>query len=164
MESTFSGVDFGDEKGAHMTTASFESMGYDLCRVLLIYENIYIPPELRHLYGKQESGSDNPPDMSALFEQELLENKKLIAAGEGDSSGGSDSEPSEDNLPVEQVAKVVPIVDDKQKKQLQKIVKKREREAKEEEKQKKEPKKKPEESPARSPIPGQRGKSPTKKT
>jgi hypothetical protein len=52
MESTFSGVDFGDEKGAHMTTASFESMGYDLCRVLLIYENIYIPPELRHLYGK----------------------------------------------------------------------------------------------------------------
>jgi hypothetical protein len=39
--------------------------------------------------------------MSALFEQELQENKKLIAAGEGDSSGGSDSEPSEDNLPVE---------------------------------------------------------------
>ena len=101
MESTFSGVDFGDEKGAHMTTASFESMGYDLCRVLLIYENIYIPPELRHLYGKQEPGTDAPPDMSALFEQELQENKKLIAAGEGDSSGGSDSEPSEDNLPVE---------------------------------------------------------------
>jgi len=35
----------------------------------------------------------------------------LIAAGDGDSSGGSDSEPSEDNLPVDEVAKVVPIVD-----------------------------------------------------
>jgi len=115
MESTFSGVDFGDEKGAHMTTASFESMGYDLCRVLLIYENIYIPPELRHLYGKQEEGAE-PPDMSALFATELQENKKLIAAGEGDSSGGSDSEPSEDNLPVDEVAKLVPIVDEKQKK------------------------------------------------
>lgn len=34
-----------------------------------------------------------------------------MKAGEGDSSGGSDSEPSEDNLPIEEVAKVVPIVE-----------------------------------------------------
>ena len=86
-------------------------MGRDLCRTILIYENLYIPEELRHLYGKD---SDGPADMSALFEQELQSNKKLLAAGDGDSSGGSDSEPSEDNLPVEEVAKVVPIVDKKQ--------------------------------------------------
>jgi hypothetical protein len=34
-------------------------------------------------------------------------------AGEGDSSGGSESEPSEDNLPIEEAAKMVPIVDKK---------------------------------------------------
>ena len=48
------------------------------------------------------------------FAKELEDNKKLMAAGEGDSSGGSESEPSEDNLPIEEVAKVVPIVDKKQ--------------------------------------------------
>ena len=53
-------------------------------------------------------------DMGALLMQELSENKKLMAAGDGDSSGGSESEPSEDNLPVEEVAKLVPIVDKKQ--------------------------------------------------
>ena len=89
-------------------------MGRDLCRTILIYENLYIPEELRHLYGSKGEEGDGPADMSALFEQELQSNKKLLAAGDGDSSGGSDSEPSEDNLPVEEVAKVVPIVDKKQ--------------------------------------------------
>ena len=79
----------------------------------MIYENIYIPPELEHLYGKQEDGK--PKDIAALLEKEIIEDKKLIAAGDGDSSGGSESEPSEDNLPVDEAAKVVPIVDKTQK-------------------------------------------------
>ena len=111
MESTFSGLDFGDRKGQHMTTCDFEQMGADLCRTLLIYENIYVPPELEHLYGNKEDGA--PADMSSLFENELANNKKLLAAGDGDSSGGSESEPSEDNLPVNEIAAVVPIVDKK---------------------------------------------------
>lgn len=53
--------------------------------------------------------------MNSFFEKELLENKKLIQAGEGDSSEGSDSEPSEDNLPLDEVSKVIPILDKKQK-------------------------------------------------
>ena len=118
MESTFSGVDIGDNKGTHMSPENFEQMGRDLCRTLLIYENIYIPPELEHLYGKKGDDSSAQNDMSSLFANELKENKKLMAAGEGDSSGGSDSEPSEDNLPVDEVAKVVPIVDKQQKLQL----------------------------------------------
>jgi hypothetical protein len=40
-----------------------------------------------------------------------LQNKKLIEAGDGDSSDGSESEPSEDNLGVEEFAKVIPIID-----------------------------------------------------
>jgi len=108
-----------------MTQCQFEEMGRDLCRTLLIYENIYVPPELRHLYGGRDADDAQPADMSALFSKELQENKKLIAAGDGDSSGGSDSEPSEDNLPVDEAAKVVPIVDKQQKMQLQKIQKRK---------------------------------------
>jgi hypothetical protein len=59
--------------------------------------------------------------MNSFFEKELLDNKKLIQAGEGDSSEGSDSEPSEDNLPLEEVSKVIPILDKKQKEQLLRI-------------------------------------------
>lgn len=94
-----------------MTTHDFEHMGKDLCRTLLIYANIHIPPEFEHLYGKKDDGEQM--DMGALMMQELSENKKLMAAGDGDSSGGSDSEPSEDNLPVEEIAKIAPIVDKK---------------------------------------------------
>jgi hypothetical protein len=112
MESTFSGLDIGDRKGQHMTTMDFEHMGKDLCRTLLIYTNIYIPPELQHIYGKKEEGK--PLDISAMIQQELVEDKSLMEAGDGDSSGGSESEPSEDNLPIEEVAKMVPIVDKKQ--------------------------------------------------
>jgi hypothetical protein len=133
-------------------------MGADLCRTLLIYENIHIPPELEHLYGSKEDGG--PKDMSALFEKELTENKKLIAAGDGDSSGGSESEPSEDNLPVTEAAAFVPIVDKKQQLQLAKLLKKKAAEEKELEKQRMN-RRKGEESPTRSPKPGQR--SPLKK-
>jgi len=60
-----------------------------------------------------------------MITDEILQNKKLINAGDGDSSGGSDSEPSEDNLPVEEVAKVVPIVEKAKIKQLEKYQKKK---------------------------------------
>jgi len=141
-----------------MVPEHFEQMGTDLCRTLLIYNNIYIPPELESLYGSKDKNSTG--DVSSMFANELKSDKKLLAAGDGDSSGGSDSEPSEDNLPVDEVAKVVPIVDKQQKIQLQKIQKRKALEEKEGEKRP--PKKKVEESPTRSPIPRQR--SPVKKT
>jgi hypothetical protein len=49
-------------------------------------------------------------DFKAAITKDLVEDKKLMKVLEGDSSGGSDSEPSEDNLPIEEVAKVVPLV------------------------------------------------------
>lgn len=86
-------------------------MGRDLCRTVLIYENIFVPEELRHLYGNKNDNESM--DLSAMLANDLATNSKLLKCGDGDSSGGSDSEPSEDNLPVEEVAKVVPIVDKK---------------------------------------------------
>jgi len=50
MESSFAGVDFGKEKGFHISTEMLEMTGRDLCRTLLIHESIYIPPELRKTF------------------------------------------------------------------------------------------------------------------
>jgi len=41
----------------------------------------------------------------------LAEDKKLMDAGDGDSSGGSDSEPSEDNLPPDKATQFVEITE-----------------------------------------------------
>lgn len=41
--------------------------------------------------------------------------------GDGDSSSGSDSAPSEDNLNAEEIVKIIPIIDKKTKSDLQKI-------------------------------------------
>ena len=65
MESTFSGLDYGEGRGMHMTQDHFQEMGRDLCRTILIYENLYIPDELKHLYGSSEGEA---PDISAMFE------------------------------------------------------------------------------------------------
>jgi hypothetical protein len=94
-----------------MTQENFMDIGRDLCRTVLIYENLFVPEELRHLYGNK---GEEKVDLSAMLANDLASNSKLLKCGDGDSSGGSDSEPSEDNLPVEEVAKVVPIVDKKQ--------------------------------------------------
>jgi hypothetical protein len=41
-------------------------MGRDLCRTILIYENLYVPPELEHLYGSQKDGK--PLNIAAMVE------------------------------------------------------------------------------------------------
>jgi hypothetical protein len=51
---------------------------------------------------------------------ELRNNKELVKAGEGDSTSGSDSEPSEDNLEPSELIKNLPTVD----KSLQQALKK----------------------------------------
>lgn len=56
MESTFSGIDFGELKGQHLHTNQFEEMGKDLCRTLLLYENLFIPPEIKDLYPSNQEG------------------------------------------------------------------------------------------------------------
>ena len=38
---------------------------------------------------------------------------KLMDAGDGDSSGGSDSEPSEDNLPADKADQIIPLTEKK---------------------------------------------------
>lgn len=56
---------------------------------------------------------------------ELKSNKDLLKKGDGDSSSGSDSAPSEDNMNPEDIVKIIPVVDKKTKSDLQKLQKKK---------------------------------------
>lgn len=51
----------------------------------------------------------------AFLCNELKENKDLLKKGNGDSSSGSDSAPSDDNLEPEEIIKIIPVVDKKTK-------------------------------------------------
>jgi hypothetical protein len=42
---------------------------------------------------------------------ELRQNKQLLKSGDGDSTSGSDSEPSEDNLEPNKLIKNLPTID-----------------------------------------------------
>ena len=72
-----------------------------MCRSLLVYENIKVPDEIKEHF-KDKDELKEPIDFKNALANELIQDKKLLKAGEGDSSGGSDSEPSEDNLPIEE--------------------------------------------------------------
>jgi hypothetical protein len=149
VESTFSGVDYGELKGQHVTTQMLEKIGVDLCRSLLLLTKIAVPEELKEQYPSFLSAHD----LSSQLANEILQDKKLIKAGEGDSSGGSESEPSEDNMPIEEMSKVIPIIEKTTIKKLEKVMQKKRDEEKEalrlKQLQEKLPKKKYEESPTR---------------
>lgn len=61
---------------------------------------------------------DTPADFAALVMSELQETKSLNKTGDGDSSSGSDSAPSEDNLEATELAKNLPEIDKNLKKKI----------------------------------------------
>ena len=134
MESTFSGMDMGPHSGSHISTEMLESMGRDLCRALLIQCNLFVPKELESMptvktiktLGKTSKKFSNYPgsdgetnkvqsqhalSIKQTLIAELKNNKELLRASAGDSSSGSDSEPSEDNLEATELVKQLPAVD-----------------------------------------------------
>ena len=50
MESSFAGIDFGKDKGYHLSTKMLESLGRDLCRTLIVYTNLKIPKSLSETF------------------------------------------------------------------------------------------------------------------
>jgi hypothetical protein len=52
MESTFSGLDQGEYEGQHVNTVMLESMGRDLCRGILLQQNLAVPKELKGMLFK----------------------------------------------------------------------------------------------------------------
>jgi len=70
MESSFSGNDKGPYEGIHFTIEALESLGRDLCRTVLVYTDMYVPPEL------QDLNSPHPPSPQKLS-SDILDKKKL---------------------------------------------------------------------------------------
>jgi hypothetical protein len=63
--------------------------------------------------------------------KELVGNKDLIKGGEGDSSGGSESAPSDDNLEAAVLVKNLPTIDKSLKKKIKNDKEKKERDERE---------------------------------
>ena len=82
-------------------------MGASLCRALLGSSEASSPSIELKPYG--ESGESMPVVRASEIMTELLETKELLEDPEEDSSSGSDSDPSEDNLEIEELKKFVPL-------------------------------------------------------
>ena len=107
LESSFAGVDKGDDKGMHLSTKMLESVGRDLCRTLLVYERIYAPQELTEAYGWEKYRNDrkkNAEDIAKRLAGDLEPENCNI-------SEGSDSEPSEDNMDPSELINQLPEAD-----------------------------------------------------
>ena len=65
---------------------------------MLLYTKLYIPEELKNDPLFKQQGENKAEDLSNMIVKELKNSKSLMQQGDGDSSSGSDSEPSEDNL------------------------------------------------------------------
>jgi hypothetical protein len=109
MESTFCGADQGEFSGLHMTTAQLKSLGESLLLALLTKSGLAPTTD-----DPMPSPSDVcvPISLEAAM-SELMSNEELLVDPEGDSDSGSDSDPSGDNLEVEELTKLVPIAQPK---------------------------------------------------
>jgi hypothetical protein len=110
LEASFCGNDSGPNAGKHFTTLMLQEMGKQLCLTLLVYNNLSVPQNPQLLLP----GSTQP--FAALRRdevmRELMESEELLESGlggDGESTDGSDSSPSEDNLDAKELAKFVPI-------------------------------------------------------
>jgi hypothetical protein len=78
-------------------------VGKDLCRTILVYTGLKVPEDLElpfEGFGIQKqpgskSYKEDQFDIKDLISEELKGNKELLEEGNGDSSCGSDDEPSE---------------------------------------------------------------------
>lgn len=153
MESSFAGVDFGPAAGQHLTSEMLETLGHDCCRAILIYCNMYVPPELanqpffKNILQQQAAKKANASsldkkkfkepalDLKTALNNEINGNAELLTnTGGDDSSSGSDSAPSEDNMQAEELIKQLPTADKTLKLQLKKNEQKRKKEEEEKEK------------------------------
>ena len=125
MEASFCGADKGEFKDKHFQPEHFMTAGRRLLEALLVYCKIQVGPgqnkTAKQIANDLKSSHSEPTSKKQTWqslqlndlEQELAENKELIDMTKGDEDGedspGSDSEPSEDNLEEDEMAKIIPI-------------------------------------------------------
>lgn len=138
LEASFSGADRGSLKDHHFTSEHLMLMGRKVLETLIVYAKINVTQTLNELKPKKLSGVDKKPEEEEkppayeldpaykelnfdAIQKELSDNKQLIKMtegaedGEGGGSSGSESDPSEDNLEEDEIAKIVPLKQSKKK-------------------------------------------------
>lgn len=106
LESSFCGNEHGPYKDKHFTREDLQQVGKDLCRTILIYTGIQVPTDLELPFSSLKSAApesgkafkEDEFNIRDLISNELKEHKELIEQGNGDSSEGSDDEPSDGKL------------------------------------------------------------------
>lgn len=143
LEASFCGADIGKYQDVHFTGEILADMGKDLClAVLVLSQNTSLSrnPTMKKPLMKPQTGIKKPqpvkkPQTIALsitniynidsILKEMMDKEDILYNGEANnSSSGSDSEPSEDNLDYEELKKLIPIAVP-QKKKLSQLNKKK---------------------------------------
>lgn len=132
MEASFCGASQGELKDMHFNAEHYKQAGEKLFHALVIYSKIDC---YEVVYGKKrilELDNENEDQQNLNFDdiaKEFEDNKEeLLYQSEADSSAGSDSEPSEDNMSDGEMSKILPIKPKKPKKLVsQSSFKKRQR-------------------------------------
>lgn len=113
MEASFCGANQGDLKDMHFTAEHFKLAGKKLFDALIVYhkidcyEVIHGHKQILELPEKSEEQKTlNLDDICNEFKQRQDE---LLNDTEADSSAGSDSEPSEDNMSDNEILKILPL-------------------------------------------------------
>ena len=91
LESTFSGCDIGPFAGLHLSIEDLKLMGRDVCMAIIINNDLHVP---------------NTPICKNDLLTEIKNSKEFLENNE-ESSSGSDSDPSEDNLDAKEKAKIM---------------------------------------------------------
>ena len=128
MEASFCGADRGTLKNQHFTTEHLMNAGRKLLEALIVYCKIDVFESIKEIRmkGKKRGVVEEEKEIEASgdyqklniddLQKEISDNKELIkmteGAGDEEEGGigsGSESDPSEDNLEEEEIARIVPI-------------------------------------------------------
>lgn len=133
MEASFCGADQGTLKDQHFNTEHLMMAGRKVLEALLVYCKIDVVQSICEIKTKGKKNKNQEEEEKEIqpipgyaklsleaLQNELRENKDLIKLTEGKEDGdgessGSDSDPSEDNLEEEEMAKILPIKAKKKK-------------------------------------------------
>jgi hypothetical protein len=125
-EASFCGAASGKYAGMHFTTDLLKQMGRDLCMALLVHvkQQPKLPQDHRHLRASTSKDvgegpasdfnlGDVAPELAELSKEALLSqmhsSQALLNYGEQmESSDDSDSAPSEDDLPLDELKELMP--------------------------------------------------------
>ena len=106
LEASFFGGDYviliqGLFKDKHYSTSDLKKMGKEVCLALLVYNNISLQESNSEYSLPTDSSQGSLLNKTILLEE--LKNTKSFLSDLSDDSSGSDSEPSEDNLPSKEL-------------------------------------------------------------